>query len=48
MAGSSALTGIAMIIIVMVGIAFLLGLFYLGDRGTGRHDDSDRRYRGRY
>ena len=48
MPGSSVLLGAAMIIIVLVGVVFLLGLFYLGDRGTGRHDDSDRRFRGRY
>jgi hypothetical protein len=39
--------GISLIILVVVGVAFLVALFYLGDRGAGRHDDSDDRpYRG--
>ncbi|MER7542912.1 hypothetical protein [Actinomadura sp.] len=48
MPGSSVLFGMAMIVIVVAGVGFLLGLFYLGDRGTGRYDDSDGRYRRRY
>ncbi|TQM69608.1 hypothetical protein FHX41_3306 [Actinomadura hallensis] len=48
MSGASPLMGMVMILVVMVGIAFLVGLFYLGDQGTGRRGDSDGRYRRRY
>ncbi|WP_165966401.1 hypothetical protein [Actinomadura sp. 7K507] len=44
----SSLLGIGTILIVIVGVAFLVGLFYLGDRSAGRRDDSDPRPRRRY
>ncbi|GAA0265399.1 hypothetical protein GCM10009527_071890 [Actinomadura nitritigenes] len=47
MPAGTLLLGISMIVLVVLGVTFLVAVFYLAGRGPGRHDDSDDRpYRG--
>jgi hypothetical protein len=48
MSAGTPMLGISMIILVVVGVTFLVALFYLADRGAGRHDDSDDKPYRRY
>ncbi|MFD0689292.1 hypothetical protein [Actinomadura fibrosa] len=48
MPGVSPLLGMLMIVFVTAGLLLLVGLFYLGDRGTERRDDTEARPRRRY
>ena len=47
MPAGTPLLGISMIILVVVGVTFLVAVFYLADRGPGRHDGSGGRPRRR-